>query len=191
LTHLFQALDCLCETFDFKTQHLNQQLDTSQQKQIKNILKNARLAIIAISNAALINEQKQAIRAISERTSSTPVGTARDFGLSLKDLLMLFNLPDINIIEDYYNGSKGKSWLNYISHCRGVEIHKGFLDFYEGEFDPVEINVIMSHLHDILLRLIFKMLNYEGIYRSPIHPLPNPKNADWAKTDTSPMELGY
>lgn len=191
LTHLFQALDCLCETFDLKTQHLNRQLNTSQQKQIKDVLKNARLAIIAISNASTIDTQKQTIRAIAERTSSTPVGTARDFGLSVRDLLMLFNQPDIDIIENYYNTSKGKSWLNYLSHCRGVEIHKGFLDFYEGEFDPAEISIIMAHLHDILIRLIFKMLNYEGIYRSPIQPLPNRKKPDWVNPNTSPTELGY
>jgi len=192
MTHLFQALDCLCETFDLKTQHLNQRLNTSQQRQIKDILKNARQNIIAISSAAINNEQSQAIGEIANRTSSNPVGTARDFGLCLNDLLKLFDFADITIIEEYYQTSKnGTSWIRYISHCRGVEIHKGYLDFYGDEFDPIEIDVIRSHLHDILLRLVFKMLNYDGIYQSPIRPLPNLKGIDWVRPVTSPKELGY
>lgn len=192
LTHLFQALDCLCETFDLETQHLNQRLNMSQQRQIKDILKNARQNIMAISSAAINDGQSQAIGEIANRTSSNPVGTARDFGLCLSDLLKLFDLADINIIEEYYQTSKsGKSWIRYISHCRGVEIHKGFLDFYGDEFDHIEIDIIKSHLHDILLRLVFKMLNYDGIYRSPIRPLPNPKDVDWVRPVTSPKELGY
>jgi hypothetical protein len=192
LTHLFQALDGLCETFDLKTQHLHQRINTSQQKQIREILKRALQDILAISSAAIDDKQSQAIREIANRTSSNPAGTARDFGLSLSDLLGLFNLADMNIIEKYYQTSKnGKSWIKFISHCRGVEIHTGFLDFYGDEFDPKEIDVIRAHLHDILFRLVFKMLHYDGIYRSPIQPLPNTKEVDWVKPNTSPKMLGY
>jgi len=192
LTHLFQALDCLCETFDLKTQHLNQRLNTNQQMKIKEILKKARMDIMAISSAATIDEQSQAIREIANRTSSNPAATTRDFGLSLSDLLKLFGLPDVILIENYYQTSKnGKSWIRYISHCRGVVMHKGFLDFYGDEFDPKEINIIRSHLHDILLRLVFKMLNYDGIYQSPIRPLPDRNEANWVKPSTSPDKLGY
>jgi hypothetical protein len=192
LTHLFQALDCLCETFDLKTQHLNQRLNTNQQMKIKEILKKARMDIMAISSTATIDEQSQAIKEIANRTSSNPAATTRDFGLSLSDLLKLFDLPDLILIENYYQTSKsGKSWIRYISHCRGVVMHKGFLDFYGDEFDPKEINIIRSHLHDILLRLIFKMLNYDGIYQSPTGPLPNRNEANWVKPITSPDKLGY
>ena len=134
----------------------------------------------------------QVTRVIANRTSSDPVATARDFGLCLRDLLKLFDLLDADLMETYYRTSKsGKSWLNFTSHCRGVEIHKGYLDFYKGEFDPIEIGAIKAHLHDILLRLAFKMLNYNGIYRSTIGPLPNPKEINWVKPNTSPKELGY
>lgn len=190
LTHLFQALDCFCEIFNFKTQNLNQSLNTSQQDGIYNILKTARLDIIKISHTAGDNRQSQVIKKIAERTSSNPASTTRDFGLCLVDLLNLFDLPDANILEEYYQ-KKGKSWIDYISHCRGVEIHKGYLDFYEGEFSTKEIIIIKAHLHDILLRLIFKMVYYNGTYESPIGRTPNPKSVDWIKPNTSPKELGY
>ncbi|HOV82770.1 MAG TPA: hypothetical protein PLQ01_08870 [Methanothrix sp.] len=202
LTHLFQALDGLCEAFNLNTQVLNRRINTSQQKQIKKILKKASQDILAISNAATDDGQSNAIREIANRTRSNPTGTARKFGLSLSDLLKLFDLADVNIIEKYYQASKNeKSWVDFISHCRGVEIHKGFLAFNGDEFDPKEISVITAHLHDILFRLVFKMLYYDGIYQSPIKPLPNPKESpiqphphpkvDWVNPSTSPKMLGY
>lgn len=187
LIHIFQALDGLCEIFDLKTQNLNQRINTSQQKKIKAILEKASRDISAI---AVDDEQSHVIGEIANRTRTIPAGTARDFGLSLSDLLKLFDLADANIIEDYYQDSENrKSWIRFLSHCRGVEIHKGFLEFDGDEFDFTEINVIRAHLHDILFRLVFKMIHYDGTYRSPIQTLP--KEANWVKPNTSPKMLGY
>ncbi len=192
LTHIFQALDCLCETFGFATQNLIQNLNIPQQNAIKKVLKSARNEIIDISDTIADMKQSQVARVIAERTSSNPPATTRDFGLCLRDLLMLFDLVDADLMEtNSWTSIRGKRWLNYISHCRGVEIHKGYLDFYKGEFDPIEEGKIRAHLHDILLRLVFRMLNYNGIYRSTIAPLPNPKKIDWVKSNTNLKELGY
>jgi hypothetical protein len=148
MTHLFQAFDCLCEIFDLSTQNLNQNLELSQKKAVATILQKARDDILSLANDANLEgdlDRARNLEAIAARARSNPIATDRNFGLCLSDLLHLFDLPDADILDHYYLNEVGKtrSWCNFLSHCRGVVIHKGYLDFYNHEFNHNEITIII------------------------------------------------
>ena len=73
-------------------------------------------------------------------------------------------------------------------------IHSSYFDFESDLYDFFEVVKIHAHLHDILLRVVFKMLCYTETYqRSVIVPnsWAGSYSIDWVKPDTPASELGY
>ena len=58
-------------------------------------------------------------------------------------------------------------------------MHKSYFDFHGDLYLQNDIRRIQSHLHDILLRIILKMLCYNGRYKSPISY--TPVTLDWVE----------
>ena len=50
---------------------------------------------------------------------------------------------------------------------------------------------IYKHLHDLLLRIIFQMLNYDRCYQSPLKSNRQRTSVNWVNKDTQTQELGY
>ncbi len=73
----------------------------------------------------------------------------------------------------------------------GTAVHSGGFRFDEGESDLEEILAIIAHIHDILLRIFFKIINYEGKYCTSILRSPVSKSIDWVKENMKPGDLGY
>ncbi|MDQ1282464.1 MAG: hypothetical protein QG666_253, partial [Euryarchaeota archaeon] len=121
----------------------------------------------------------------------------RDFGLALTDLLRVFNFHDAEIVDNYYQKNPrkdGRDWCTILSHYRGAVIHSSYFDFRSGQYDLFEVVKICAHLHDILRRIVFKMLCYTGTYQRAVI-VPNSWSGsysiDWVKPDTPASELGY
>ena len=53
-------------------------------------------------------------------------------------------------------------WADLVSLCRQVVVHEGYID--SEKLDIQDATDIMRHLHDILLRMVLKMLDYDGEY---------------------------
>ena len=70
-------------------------------------------------------------------------------------------------------------------------MHRGFLDFDEGGQDLWDVIRITNHLHDILIRILFKTLGYNGTYQPRVLNYRTTKPVDWVKEDTAASELGY
>ena len=196
ITHIFRAFDCLCELYGLSTQDLTKTLDESQREIVKENLAFSALVIRTLAKVSSQLDQKNSMQQISQRVQNSN-NTDRDFGLALVDLLKAFNLPDADIVDCYYQKTPrkdGREWCAVLSHYRGEVIHSSYFDFESGRFDLFEVVKICAHLHDILLRIVFRMLCYTGTYQRAVI-VPNSwadsYSIDWVKLDTPANELGY
>lgn len=70
-------------------------------------------------------------------------------------------------------------------------MHRGYFDTEEGRHDLDDIVRIFFHLHDILLRIVFKMLRYHSAYQPPVTHMTDAQRSDWVNADTTASRIGY
>ena len=78
-----------------------------------------------------------------------------------------------------------------LSKYRGAPVHSGFFNISEKEHDFDDILTIETHLHDLLLRIIFKIIGYDGAYQPPMRKVVSDTPTGWVVTGLSARELGY
>ncbi|MGH9454025.1 MAG: hypothetical protein ACRD2O_08665, partial [Terriglobia bacterium] len=199
LIYAVRGLDSLCGHFGLRQQDLGQRLQQQNKQDVRKVLGDAAAKIarlVSNSSAFLSEAEKRALIKISQRTESTPWGATRDFGLALTDLLDKFAFPDAAILDAHYASKtagtgKASTWTSMLSHIRGAPIHSGFFDFDGGEFVTDDIVAVTVHLHDLLARIILKMVGYNGEYQPRVVPAPATRPVDWVKPTTSAKDLGY
>lgn len=123
---------------------------------------------------------------------------ARDFGLGIHNLIIKFGLNDSSVMANYYNQLaefEKLSWVGLLNKYYETIIEYGYFDFIydKGKNNALEIWGISLHLHDILVRIIFKIIGYDGTYQPTVSKYANVVdiNVDWVKPDTSFTKLGY
>lgn len=119
---------------------------------------------------------------------------SRDFGLAVVDLAKKWGLPDADIIDSYYQAhprDDGRMRHQQVSSCRGSITHEGPLELPRGEVDIEEAITMLRHLHDLFIRVILRMLNYDGTYSPLTTDYLDTVEVDWVKPDTDPPRLGY
>ncbi|WP_156787723.1 hypothetical protein [Rubrobacter xylanophilus] len=119
----------------------------------------------------------------------------KQFGLAVADLLRLpqIGLPDTDIADSYYacnpHPDGTRTWTGVISKYRGDVIHHGYFPFSEESRDLEDVVRVIRHLHDITARVIFKLLGYNGRYRTRVSA--STQEVCWVTTSTPPEDLGY
>ena len=101
---------------------------------------------------------------------------------------------DMNIIICWKCNSQifvGKNWNSVLSDYRGLAVHSGYFDFPSGKYDVKDVTRITLHLYDILVRIIFKMLEYDLTYQPIILGTGNTHLVDWVTPDIPGSKLGY
>jgi hypothetical protein len=193
MAHLFQALDCLCEEFGLNIQRLADSLNNCQKNFVKTELTFLATKIRIQSSLACDPEQRNALIRIADKVKNAE-NTDRNFGLAVVDLIKFFDFSDTIIVDSYYKNKPrkdGKPWYGVLSHYRGIVMHSSYFDFDRGIHDFQDVAVIRSHLHDILIRIVLKMLCYDGTYQKAI---PGPKgrySLNWVNPAVKAEELGY
>jgi hypothetical protein len=120
--------------------------------------------------------------------------TDKDFGLKVLDLLNFYQMPDAVIMERYYSQlPEGKaSWAGFLSSVRNSPLHEGYFAIQDGTFDSDEIINVEDHLHDILVRIALKILEYDREYQPKvIDHLVDGKTRGWVTENISAIDLGY
>jgi hypothetical protein len=196
--YLTRALESLCQQYEFKAQNLMKSLDAYWEAIGKGILIAAAEQIRCEARAAAGAgqfDQSRTLDSIAERTIRTPGGTENSFGLAVAELLQHFSLPDAHIVDTHYSvhpRSDGiPTWSGVLSKYRGAPVHSGFFKISEKEYDFDDILTIETHLHDILLRIIFKIIGYDGIYQPPMRKMTSDTPTDWVVPRLPARELGY
>lgn len=188
---LCRSFDTLCEEFGFSVQNLAKSLPDDYQTRIDGILANARREFQELLRGAG-SDIKPVLQQIGSRISNAK-NTDRAFGLAVMDLLQKYELPDITIMDKYYAlhpDIHGRSWIQTLTKYRGATIHTGY--FSHENYDIQDILVLEDHLHDILVRIALKILDYKGTYQPRvIQYLVDGKNIQWLDEDTLATKLGY
>jgi hypothetical protein len=194
LSHFCRGIEALCNEFGLNREDLKNKLNEQDRIKIDKIL------IEASKQAQMLASEKKnqgeldtfnVISRIASRIKSAPTGTDSFFGDSLKKLLCKFSLNDADILEQYYLSKYNTSWRKRISSYRGAVTHRGYFDIPTLHNNLAEAVIISQHLHDILLRIIFKILNYNGQYCPTVFKWESLVEIDWVKKDTPPERLGY
>jgi hypothetical protein len=196
--YLARALENLCQQYGFKGQDLMNSLDPNWQQIVRGILNMAASQIRSEARAATRVgqlDQGRTLDSIAERTVRTPGGKENSFGLAVTQLLQHFSLPDSEIVDAHYlNNPRSDgipTWSGVLSKYRGAPVHSGFFNISENKYDANDIVTIETHLHDVLLRIIFKIVGYEGTYQPPVTKETWDAPTDWVVPSLPASELGY
>jgi hypothetical protein len=198
LRHLVVAFETLCKEFGFSTQDLAQELPDASRVYVRNALESAALQIE--SKAAGLDPQThedeiRALHEIAKRTTQTPLGTSRAFGLAMIQLLDHFGLPDARILDAHFKVNprldRKPTWDQVLSFYRGVVMHEGYFDQTAGTVDTFELYRVRRHLHDIFLRIFFKLVGYRETYQPPVKVMAIQSLVDWVTSATPAKDLGF
>lgn len=174
-------------------------LTSNQQTNVDSVLKNAAKSIRSEARTAQNAGQTQEasyLERIAGRVTSSK-GKDKYFGLSVVDLLTKFGLNDATILANHYSQNPrpdNSDWPGVLSKYRGAAIHESYFDVQQGgRHDGLDVFQITNHLHDILVRIVFKILKYDRTYQPILKGYKRYADIDldWVKTTTAASELGY
>lgn len=202
--HYENRMMILSRTFEGLYEHLNKihglwsknlmvNLPDSYKTEVTKIIREAKSKMMKLSRKAnkegLSEEVVYSVERIAKRLNDVN-NTDDDFGTKALRMLNWYKMPDADIMEKYYQDTKGISWAGYLSKMRNDPIHDGYFSIQDGTHDSDEISNAQDHLHDILARIMLKILNYDGEYKSKVKDHRN-RNVDWVTETASAHELGY
>jgi hypothetical protein len=132
--------------------------------------------------------EKEALESFRRRVEELPHSKV-GFSKQLAFLLQENGLFDCDALKDAkFNRKEGHKWLNIINYYRNKVIHGEVIDTNDFEF----VEQLIKHLEDILLRLIFMKIGYEGKYQPRIaSSIMMDKTAKWVSIKTQPKDFGY
>jgi hypothetical protein len=197
ISHLSRALEGLAAEFGFDQQYLLEAADDVVKAKVKEALKSASTEILEVAreqDALGKADIAASLRKVAERTTSNPANIDRDFGLAVLSLLNRFRLHDAAVVDAYYRAkprSDGRQWHQVLSHFRGLTQHGDAFRFSKGEHSTDEVFCVVSHLSDIIARILLIQLGYDGEYQRATATWRDPSTTDWVTPSTLPAELGY
>ena len=140
------------------------------------------------TRGAVDARQAQALETIASRVRNAN-NRDKNFGSQLRELLDRLELRDAEAMEAH--PSEAGAWLQTVNRCRNAVVHNGYLDIHRDDYDEEEIEGTMIHLHDLLVRVVLKLLVYGGTYQPTTTMSLTDRTIDWVTPDTSPASLGY
>lgn len=192
LRQLFTTFDNLCEEYGIGKVET---LSPERQKEVERIIAQCVDAINQLMPTTISPEDENDVRLIRRIAGNVNQSKVirTNFGANAAALIEKFGLPDVEIIERFYRESPRsdkRKWIDVIPYFRGIVMHKGFFDF-EGRHKIDDVVVILDHLHDVMLRIIFIILGYDQNYQPPTIKQTTSVRTDWVQEDTPPSRLGY
>jgi hypothetical protein len=187
-----RGFETICRHHGFIKQDLSLRLESAQQAELKAILKDAMTRIRAMQKAEADPGRKAVLETIGSRALNAGQ-TEKSFGLAVADLAQKFGLHDAQVLDAFLAAkphSTGKTWPGVLTYYRAAATHDAYFDWAQRE-DLYTILRVRDHLHDLLLRVLFKTVGYDGPYQPPIPPLMQRESPDWVTPATPPGLLGF
>ena len=200
LSHIFRGLECLCEKYKTKAKDLREDLDAESKRRVEKVvtdaIKIAERDLLKLVEAAKSegDNQVEVIERICRKMKQCQPFSDTAYGRSVIDLMHKFDLCDAEIVEAYYEQHPrwdGKKWVQVLPIYRGKTMHSGYFKFNENKHYQEDVPRICSHLQDILLRIVLKMVGYGGTYHPTVKQEMATDRVDWVNCDTSASDLGY
>jgi hypothetical protein len=190
MSHLARGFETLCKRYRTMGEVLAHGLSASLRSDVRSIVKDAAERIRALVDAGAIGPgQKATLDQIANRALSADQRD-KPFGAAVVRLVKAFWLPDAHILETYYQGHKG-GWAGLLGQYRGDVTHHGYLPILEDNRDVDELVALSTHLHDLLARVILKILAFDGGYNPGVLTYKGAHRLDWVKPHANALTLGY
>jgi hypothetical protein len=197
LAYAFRTLDGLCKHYGYNQQNLMTSLEDEYQKKLEGIISEARKKIVALrkeADTATKSEQSRILARVGSKLDNVQ-NIDKDSGLLICELLKHFSLPDADIVDLHYQTyprpDHSSKWSQVLSKYRGNVIHESYFGFNNSNYDFEDVSIIIQHLHDILLRLILIIIEYDGNYMPVINKSNVVRHIRWVTATTSANLLGY
>ena len=177
--HLVRALECLCARYGCSKKDLTSKLDPKLKNSVGMVLKGAGTEIRKLAPTVADPDHRQVSR-IAERAESAGQ-IDRSFGLAVESLAEHFQLLDSAVLGPYYStypGPEGRDWVKMLSYYRGEVFHEGFINL-DGPRTPGEVFGFILHLHDLLVRILLKIIGYHGMYQPRLIRATAAETTDW------------
>jgi succinate dehydrogenase flavin-adding protein (antitoxin of CptAB toxin-antitoxin module) len=184
-TYMFRAFDTLTQKHRKREQV--DKISEEKRKKITKILNTAHEDILKLRTKKKSSDEAQAIAAIADKVHKASALKAIDYAEAILVFLEELGFCDAKVIRDQVTA---KTWTGRYKKYRGAVIHQGRLHIDDGREELGEIYSFASHLHDILLRVLLKLTNYDGEYKRVIRMQEN-KSLDWVQPNTPASDLGY
>lgn len=169
-------------------------LTPSQIEEVKKILSSAQKQFQEMAEHAEKHERSTLI-GLANKVVASVDGKRGDFADSLLPLLAhpAIQLCDVDIMVRDYNRFQSKTdkpgWINVINQYRNRVMHDGYFLTSNDIHTPQDVHEVMVHLHDIAVRVLLKLLNFDGKYLSLRYGYE--REIDWVKPETTASKLGY
>lgn len=188
-----RGFETLCRQHGFIKQNLSLRLGPAQQTDVKGILQEAATKIRKMQRADTDPDRKAVLETIGSRAQNAGQ-TEKSFGLAVADLAQKFGFHDAAVLDAYFaahpHPTGMTTWPGVLTYYRAAATHDAYFDWVKPE-DLYTILRVRNHLHDLLLRVLFKTVGYDGPYQPPIPPLMQRDSVDWVKPTTRADLLGY
>jgi len=192
LVYLFRALDGLCNEFNLsKGANPSTALSSERAAALRTALAAARAVVtkLAVDAKELDqNDQVEFLYRVAEQIQKSGI-VGPGFAGALLRLLEKFGLHDAEVMRAHYGNDTG--WMKVLRRYRGIAVHRNYFDFFAGDDDIREVARVIFHLHDILVRIVLKRLNYDGTYQPTVVKWLVDAELDWVRPDTPASMLGY
>ena len=189
---LCRGFETLCSHHGFIKQDLSLRLEPAQQTELKAILQEAAAKIRKLQKAETDPGRKSVLETIGSRAQNAGQ-TEKSFGLAVADLAQKFGFHDAAVLDAHFTAHPhptGKTWPGVLTFYRATATHDAYFDWNQRE-DLYTILRVRDHLHDLLLRVLFKTIGYDGPYQSPIPPLMQRDSVEWVTPRTPSGLLGF
>lgn len=197
--HMCRALDSLLNHYGLTSQYLMAGLDQNEKDQVKaelrSVFDNINAMAARLSSAGKLDKAR-ALTQIAKRVKENAANKDNSFGASVTELLKKFNFPDADIIDSYYQANPRPdqipTWGAAVSYYRTRAIHQGFFDVLGTQYDlTTDVLRYANHLHDILVRIALRLLDYDGTYQPVVEATDMTEPLDWVTPETDAWRLGY
>jgi hypothetical protein len=84
-----------------------------------------------------------------------------------------------------------QSWSDAASMYRNAVVHDGYLDSFGEAYREEDAEDFALHMHDLLIRVLLKLVGYEGNYQPATTMARDTRKLDWVEANTAPHSLGY
>lgn len=197
LASLFRGFESVCKAQGLAVQNLANELDEENRALVERTLGNAAQGLRSAA-ARMRNEgdarQAEALDAIASRVRSAN-NKDKSFGSQLRELLGRLGLHDAEAMEAHVrtltHQDAPASWLQTVNRYRNDVVHEGYLNVFGGSHEEEQIEGTMIHLHDLLVRVVLKLLGYSGTYQPTVSLSLSSQTVDSVTPERDPSSLGY
>jgi hypothetical protein len=178
-----RAFEAFATDRGLSVQDIKAGLDSATTQHVTTVLQECWRSLRTLADSLSDPGQKQDVNRIADKARSADQRD-KSFGDSVADVAAHMGFEDGNVLLKGFKASDGNNWCAFLSSLRGAAVHEGGFDVFGGVHDVIEVARVTDHLHDLLIRIVCKLLGFQAAYSTTIFPFLLLRELDWVKAST-------